>query len=169
MYYLSFLIVALISAVTGFAVHAYFFNRSGAATLSKEIEALNGILKERTSETRKTREGIGEMSVVVRSLEAKIGSRGEETVPLRDPAPPQDSKRRLPRESSGLVFGKPGNVEAPLPRIPFESASAPAASSSLIEAGTTARGEEEKHAGPVWKKDLDQILSQLDSMQEIKR
>ncbi len=172
-------LLALVFAILGFLLHAFYFSRGTTQAEEKELSDLRKSLAEKQKETLEAREEIAKTNHLLHSLEQQIHRRNEEMERLRqwvarqdqeisllqkdaeairtmatDSADAQNRSTLAPTGAASDVVESAGSLAAP-PEVP--------AVSRDVQSVTSAPKASE---WPAWRENLDNILGMLDAMEK---
>jgi septal ring factor EnvC (AmiA/AmiB activator) len=180
MTYLFLVLLALIFALLGFLLHAFYFSGPVDVVLLKEVKSLEKALAEKQKEFQEGQEEIVKSDTLVRSLEEQIRTRNAEMEVLQRMIARQDEGiRQLQKDAVALraslgSYAKSPEAE-PVPSLVMDE-SVPSDSSVVrepVNASPSLRNRVENAAAdakdgdtPAWRENLNNILNILDSMEK---
>lgn len=146
-------LVALIFGLLGFLIHAFYFGRQEPVvddSLHNLVQSLNRKLAAREKMNAEAQEEIAKTREMVESLKKQLEQRDEQMSALQAMARRQQEELSLLQGTAAQVKTTGAGPEAPAPPAAQPAAPATEASEQKV---------------PLWKDNLNNILSMLDKLQ----
>ena len=180
MTYFFLVLLALIFAVLGFLLHAFYFSAPGGVAASEEVKKLEKVLAEKQDRLQEAQEETVKSGTLVRSLEEQIRTRNAEMEGLQRMIARQDEGiRQLQKDAvalrASLASFARSPEEEPVPSLVLNESvvSESSAVREPVNASAPLRKRiEDAAAGakdgetPAWRENLNNILNILDSMEK---
>lgn len=172
--------IALSFGLLGFLLNAFYFSKAGVVdNLAKELEQLRKILKDKEKRTREAQEEVARSRVQIHLLEQQLDQRNKECNALHFMTLRRDEEiRRLKKIAEEMwlpsIQTEDGSNAGEQPNPAFSQNELEANPSraylkllqSPASAARDAAGEGENQHIPLWKKNLNDILSILDTIEK---